>query len=356
MLAYVASGAFLEAPRSYFTSPIPMAPVYRLFLGLLGTSCALACGTGAADDDNSSGGTGGGTSTGGAQAGGSGGTESSGGSGPAGSGGSSGGSGATASGGSPDPSQKPDPVDEYPCYGESRTYEVNGAGEISETPKKITQIYYDEAGHPLKLLMDDDADGAFDTGSYYDYDSDGTLSFFDYDNDGDGEIDSRAEYIYDANGNARSIDYFSPVGTLASYYTIEYDDQNRRTAVRQYRASDDLEVGTETYTWTSAWEYDYISIRVEMLDEVSRVTLNEHGDVASKETWADEAKTTWVSKTTISYDDLGRPVREEVETEAAKRVTESVYGESGLVIEQGVRADDKLVEVVKYEYFDKCME
>lgn len=339
-----------------------MAPASKFILVLLAPSMALACGSGEANDDGSSGGSGAGSPSGGsAQSGGAGGTESSGGSGPVGnggsvSGGSGGGSGAAGSGGSPDPDQKPDPVAEYPCYGESRVYEVNGAGETSQTPKKITQIYYDEAGHTLKLLTDDDGDGSFDTGSYYDYDSDGTLSFFDYDNDGNGEVDSRAEYSYDANGNARFIDYFSPLGTLALRYTIEYDDQNRRTAVRQLRASDDLEVGTETYAWTSAWEYDYISIRVEMLDEVSRVTLNRYGDVASKETWADEAKTMWVSKTTISYDDLGRPVREEVETEAAKRVTESVYGESGLVIEQSVRADDNLVEVVKYEYFDKCME
>jgi hypothetical protein len=334
-----------------------MTLVSRFFVVLLGTSFALACGNGAADDDNSSGGTGTGSLGGGsAQSGGMGGTPSSGGSGPVGNGGSDGGSATGNSGGSPDPDQKPDPVEEYPCYGESGVYPVNSAGEMSATPSKGTRFFYDEAGHTLKLLSDDDADGTFDNGRYYSYDSDGTLTVFEYDNNGDTVIDTRAEYTYDAGGKVRSIDYFSPVGTLASYYTIQYDDQNRRTQVQQFRASDDFELRTETYAWSSAWEYDYTSISAGETDEVSHVVLNKYGDIASKETWADEAKTTWVSKTTIDYDDLGRPLKEEMETDAAVRVTRSSYGESGLVSEQGVSEDDKLIETVKYDYFEQCMQ
>lgn len=324
-----------------------MALVFRLFLVLLGASSALACGSGGAHGDNSSGAAG----TGGAD-----GPESSGGSSPVGSGGSSGGSGAASSGGSPDPDQKPNPVDVYPCYGESHVYEVNSDGETAATASKISQFYYDEAGHTLKLLNDDNADGAFDTGSYYAYDSDGTMTVYDYDNDGDTVIDSRAEYSYDAGGKLRSIDYFAPVGTLALYYTIEYDEQNRRTQIKQFRAADDFEVRIESYAWSSAWEYDYTMSSAGETNEVSHIVLNKYGDVAAKETWADEAKTTWVSKTTISYDELGRPVSEEVESEAATRVTGSSYGDNGLISEQSVRENDKLIELIKYVYFDTCAE
>jgi hypothetical protein len=335
-----------------------MTFAFRLCLVLLTSSSALACSDGNSSDDSASGGAG--SPAGGTQSGASGGTESSGGTGTSGSGGavegSGGGSGTTGDGGSPDPDQKPNPVDLYPCYGESRVYDVSSAGEAVATPKKVTLTYFDQAGRTLKLLVDDDADGSIDTGSYYKYDSDGTLSYFDYDNNGDDEIDSRAEYTYDGNGDLRFIDYFSPPGTLVLRYTLDYDDQRRRNKVNQFRASDDLEIGTETYVWSSDWEYDYTSVSSGKLDEVSHVVLNEYGDISSKEIWADEAKTEWVSKTTISYDDLGRPLREEVETKAAMRVTESTYGERGLVIEQSVRDDDKLVEVAKYEYFDQCME
>jgi hypothetical protein len=280
--------------------------------------------------------TGGGPSDGGSEAGGSGGSE--------------------GSGGSPNPEQKPDPVDVYPCYGESSVYAVNEAGATADLPAERVRFFYDPAGHKVKVLTDANADGIFDTGSYYEYDSSGKLTTFDYDDDGDTMIDSRAVYAYDADGKARSIDYFSPVDVRASYYTIEYDARDRRTQVKQFRASDDFELRAETYDWSSDWEYDYTLTRAGETDEVSHVVLNKYGDIASKETWAEESKTTWGSQTTILYDDLGRPTHEELKTDAGARVTTSSYGESGLVSGQEVREDEKLIEIVKYAYFDQCME
>lgn len=327
----------------FLPQPLPFSLVF------LGTCCVIACGSSGTDDDDSSAGTGAHPGQGGTESGGGGG---------AGAGGTSpvgdGGSGTGGRGGSPNPDQKPDPVQDYPCSGESTAHEVNEEGETAEVPSAVVRFSFDEEGNELQRLTDDDGDGTFETGSYSEYDAAGKLATFDYDNDGDTVIDSRAVYAHNTEGDAMSIDFFSPVGTLASYYTLEYDTQRRLVQKNEFRASDDFELRTETYDWVSNWEYDSVLIRGGEFREAARVVLNEYGDVLSREVWQDEKKAIWISKTTTSYDEWGRPVNEEYEDDTVLRVTTSTYGENGLVSERAIQEENRLVQLIKYVYFEKC--
>ncbi len=320
------------------------ASQFKLLLPLLAAASAFACGgsTGSdeSDDDMAT------------ASGGQGGTPGIGGSGGDGSG--SGGDG-SENGGGPNPDDKPDPVEDYPCYGERREFAVDSTGEPAVEADHVLRFFYDEQGNKLKSLEDAGNDGFFERGNYWTFDDAGNQVTWGFDNNGDEELDSRGDYFYDEQGQLLSVDYYNPADQLSSKYSIGYDEY-RRIILVEVVLTDGTVSQTETYEWLSDWEYNHLIYKFGELNEAIHVVLNEYGDFLLEEIWQDEDMTVLLSRTTTTYDDFGRPVTAEEETDSGLSLTESSYAASGLVEKEEITEDAMLVAIAEYSYFEECLD
>jgi hypothetical protein len=258
-------------------------------------------------------------------------------------------------GGAPNPDDKPDPVEDYPCYGERREFAVDSTGQVAAEAHHVLRTFYDEQGKILKTLEDRLNDGFFEFGHYWTYNEAGHSLTWGFDNNGDQELDSRADYFYNDRGQWITADYYNPADQLHSNYSVVYDELRRITLVEVVR-TDGTVSQTETYEWLSNWEYNHVISQSGALDEAIHVVLNKYGDFLLEEIWQDENMTLLVSRTTTTYDDFGRPVTVEVEKDVGLSLIESSYAASGLIEKEEITENAVLVAIAEYLYFEECLE
>lgn len=323
----------------------------KFLLPLLAAASAFACGgsTGSDESDDDMATASGGE--GGTPGGGGGGGEDSG---SGGDGLGTGGDGGE-NGGGPNPDDKPDPVEDYPCYGDRREFAVDSTGQVAAEAHHVLRITYDEQGNELSWQEDDGNDGVFESTQYWTYDESGTNLTWGFDRGIDGQLNSRADFFYNDIGQLIGTDYYNPADELFSNSTVTYDEHEWRASVTVV-LSDGTVSSEQNFEWLSAWEYNSFTIRDTELLEAAHVVLNEYGDFLLEELWLDENMTELISRTTTTYDDFGRPVTAEVDTDSGLSLTESSYAASGLIEKEEITEDAVLVAIAEYSYFEACLD